>query len=57
MVEDSTKQFVFAVDFGGNPDLAGYTINTTKAGYLDKVISNSTGTDPVQAGAIGALHY
>ena len=56
MVEDSTKQFVFAVDFGGNPDLIGYTIDTTNAGYLDKVTSNSTGTDPVQAGAIAALH-
>jgi 6-phosphogluconolactonase (cycloisomerase 2 family) len=56
LVEDNTKSFVFAVDFGGSPDLIGYTIDTTNVGYLDKVISNSTGTDPVQAGAIGALH-
>jgi len=56
IVEDNTKQFVFAVNFGGNPDLTGYTIDTTKAGYLDQVISSQTGTDPVQAGAIGALH-
>jgi 6-phosphogluconolactonase (cycloisomerase 2 family) len=56
IVEDSTKQFVFAVNFGGNPDLLGYTIDATKAGYLDKVVSSATGTDPVQAGAIGALH-
>jgi hypothetical protein len=56
LVEDNTKSFVFAVDFGGSPDLVGYTIDTTNAGYLDKVISNATGTDPVQAGAIGALH-
>ena len=56
MVEDSSKQFVFAVNFGGNPDLIGYTIDTTKAGYLDKVISSQTGTDPVQAQAIAALH-
>lgn len=56
MVEDSTNQFVFAVDFGGNPDLIGYTMDTTKAGYLDPVISNATGTDPVQAGAIAVLH-
>lgn len=56
MVEDSTKQFVFAVNFDGNPDLIGYTLDATKAGYLDSVISNSTGTDPVQAGAIAALH-
>ncbi|WP_348262588.1 beta-propeller fold lactonase family protein [Telmatobacter sp. DSM 110680] len=56
LVEDSTHAFVFAVDFTGSPDLIGYTIDSTKPGYLDPVISNSTGTDPVQAGAIGALH-
>lgn len=56
LVEDSTKQFVFAVDFGGNPDLIGYTLDATNAGNLDKVISNATGADPVQAGAIAALH-
>lgn len=56
LVEDSTKQFVFAVNFGGNPDLTGYTIDATKAGFLDQVISSQTGTDPVQAGSIGALH-
>jgi hypothetical protein len=56
IVEDSSKQFVFAVNFGGSPDLTGYTIDTTKAGYLDKVVSSATGTDPVQAGSIAALH-
>ncbi len=56
IVEDNTHAFVFAVNFGGNPDLSGYTIDATKAGYLDTVISSQTGTDPVQAGAIGALH-
>jgi 6-phosphogluconolactonase (cycloisomerase 2 family) len=56
IVEDSTGQFVFAVDFGGNPDLIGYTIDSTNAGFLDKVVSSATGTDPVQAGAIAALH-
>lgn len=56
LVEDSSHQFVFAVDFGGSPDILGYTQDTTNAGYLDQVISNATGTDPVQASAIGALH-
>jgi 6-phosphogluconolactonase (cycloisomerase 2 family) len=56
LTEDNTHSFVFAVDFGGNPDLIGYTIDTTNAGYLDPVISNQTGTDPVQAGGIGAIH-
>jgi hypothetical protein len=56
MVEDKTGAFVFAVDFGGSPDLLGYTIDATKAGFLDRVISNATGTDPVQASAIAAWH-
>ncbi len=56
LAEDSTKQFVFAVNFGGSPDLLGYTISKTNAGYLDKVVSSQTGTDPVQATAIAALH-
>lgn len=56
LVEDSSGQFVFAVDYGGSPDLLGFTFDTTKAGYLDTVISNATGTDPVEAGAIAALH-
>ena len=56
MVEDNTHAFVFAVNFGGSPDVIGYTIDATKAGFLDKVISNATGTDPAQAGAMAALH-
>jgi 6-phosphogluconolactonase (cycloisomerase 2 family) len=56
IVEDNTHQFVFAVNFGGNPDLTGYVIDTTKAGYLDQVTSNATGTAPTQAGAMAALH-
>lgn len=56
MVEDSSHQFVFAVDFGGTPDLLGYTVDATNLGYLDQVISSQTGTDPVEAGAIAAIH-
>jgi len=56
LVEDSSHQFVFAVDDGGSPDLLGFTLDTTNAGYLDQVISSATGTDPVQAGAVAALH-
>jgi 6-phosphogluconolactonase (cycloisomerase 2 family) len=56
MVEDNTHAFVFAVDFGGSPDLLGYTFDATTAGNLDKVISSATGTDPVQASAVAALH-
>jgi 6-phosphogluconolactonase (cycloisomerase 2 family) len=56
LVEDSTAQFVFTVNFGGNPDLVGYTIDATKAGYLDQVLSSQTGTDPVQASSIAAAH-
>ncbi len=56
IVEDNTHAFVFAVNFGGTPDLNGYTLDTTHAGYLDQVITSATGTDPVQAGAMAALH-
>lgn len=56
LAEDNTGTFVFAVDFGGSPDLKGYTFDTTNAGYLDAVVSGSTGTDPVQASAIAASH-
>lgn len=56
MVEDSTAQFVLVVNFDANPDLLGYTIDTTNAGYLDQVVSSQTGTDPVQASAVAAVH-
>ncbi|HUN85918.1 MAG TPA: beta-propeller fold lactonase family protein [Terracidiphilus sp.] len=56
MVEDNTDTFVLVTDFGGNPDLKGYTFDTTNAGYLDAVISSATGTDPVEANAIAAQH-
>jgi Lactonase, 7-bladed beta-propeller len=54
LAEDSTGTFVFAVDFGGSPDLKGYTFDTTNAGYLDAAISAATGTDPVEASGIAA---
>lgn len=55
LTEDSTGTFVFAVDYGGSPDLKGYTFDSTNAGYLDAVVSGSTGTDPVQASAVVAV--
>jgi 6-phosphogluconolactonase (cycloisomerase 2 family) len=54
LAEDNTGAFVFAADFGGSPDLKGYTFDSTNAGYLDGVISAATGTDPVQASGIVA---
>lgn len=56
LAEDNSSNFVFAVNFDGGPDLNGYVFDTTNAGYLDKVISSSTGTDPVQAAAVAAAH-
>jgi hypothetical protein len=53
--EDSTNQFVLVVDSGGSPDLEAYTADATTAGQLDSSISSSTGTDPVQAVAIGTI--
>jgi 6-phosphogluconolactonase (cycloisomerase 2 family) len=54
MAEDSTGTYVFAVDYGGSPDLMGYTFSSSNAGYLTSAISSATGTDPVQASAIVA---
>ena len=54
LAEDSTGTFVFAVDYGGSPDLMGYTFDATNAGYLDASVSGATGTDPVEASAIVA---
>jgi 6-phosphogluconolactonase (cycloisomerase 2 family) len=56
LVEDSSGKFVLTVNFGGNPDLLGYNIDSTHAGYLDKVVSGATGTAPTQASDIAALH-
>ena len=56
LAEDNLNNFVLAVDYGGSPDLKGYTFDSTTAGNLDAVISSSTGTDPVQASAIAAAH-
>lgn len=56
MVEDNSGQFLFTVNYGGSPDLKGYTFDSTTAGALDAVISSSTGTDPVKATAIAAAH-
>jgi 6-phosphogluconolactonase (cycloisomerase 2 family) len=56
MVEDNTNQFVLAVDYGGGYDLMGYVFDTSTLGALDNVISSATGTDPVYASAIAAVH-
>jgi 6-phosphogluconolactonase (cycloisomerase 2 family) len=56
LAEDNSGTFVFTVSFGGSPDLTGYTFDSTNAGYLDSVISSTTGTDPVEASAIAAAH-
>ncbi|MDE3186354.1 MAG: beta-propeller fold lactonase family protein [Acidobacteriota bacterium] len=56
LAEDNTGNFVFAVNYDGNPDLMGYVFDTTNPGYLDPVISTTTGTDPVQASGIAAAH-
>jgi 6-phosphogluconolactonase len=56
LAEDRTATFVFAVNYDGSSDLTGYTYDTTNAGYLDKVLSVSTGTDPVQATGIAVAH-
>jgi 6-phosphogluconolactonase len=56
LAEDNSLNFVFAANNGGSPDLSGYVFDTTNPGYLDKVISSTTGTDPVEASAVAATH-
>jgi 6-phosphogluconolactonase len=56
MVEDNTGSYVFAVNYGGGPDLSGYTFSATSPGYLVPSISAPTGTDPTLASAIAAAH-
>lgn len=56
LAEDSTDQFIFAASYGGSYDLTGYIFDTTTAGTLDTVIQSTTGTDPVEAIAVAALH-
>jgi 6-phosphogluconolactonase (cycloisomerase 2 family) len=56
LAEDNSGTFVFVVNFGGNPDLRGFTFDSTNPGYLDSVLTSATGTDPVQATVVSALH-
>lgn len=51
LAEDSTGNFLLAVDFAGNPDLEAYTMSS---GTLTSSLTDSTGTDPVGAVAIAA---
>lgn len=55
MTEESTGNYLLAVNSGGNPDLSAFTYDTTTAGKLDSGVTGATGTDPVQASAIAAL--
>jgi 6-phosphogluconolactonase (cycloisomerase 2 family) len=56
LAEDNSGNFVFAVNYGGNPDLIGYTLDAKNGGFLDNVISAATGIDPALASTIGAAH-
>ncbi len=56
MVQDNTEAYVFAVNYGGSPDLTGYTFSASNPGALVSAISAATGSDPTLAGAIAATH-
>jgi 6-phosphogluconolactonase (cycloisomerase 2 family) len=56
MVQDSTGTYVFATNYGGNPDLSGYTFSTTDAGALVSAFSSATGTAPTLATTLAASH-
>ncbi len=55
LTQDSTGNYLLAVDSGGSPDLEAYIFDTTTAGKLDSALTGSTGTDPVQASTVAAL--
>jgi 6-phosphogluconolactonase len=54
LAQDSTGNYVLAVDSGGGPDLEAYTFDATTAGKLDSAFTSATGTDPVSAIAVAA---
>lgn len=56
MVQDSTGSYAFAVNYGGTPDLSGFTFSGTNPGYLVSSASGATGTDPTLPSAVAALH-
>jgi 6-phosphogluconolactonase len=56
LVQDSTTAYVFAVNYGGSPDLTGYTFSGANPGYLVSTISAATGSDPTLATAIAVAH-
>ena len=52
---DANTNYLLAVNFGGNPDLNGYTFDATTPGKLNAAVTGASGTDPAQAAAIAAL--
>jgi len=52
LAEDSTGNYLLAVDFAGNPDLQAYTMSS---GALTSAVTDPTGSDPVGAVGIAAL--
>jgi 6-phosphogluconolactonase (cycloisomerase 2 family) len=54
LAQDSSGNFLLVVDSGGDPDLLGFSFDSTTAGKLDAAVSSSTGTDPVEASAVAA---
>jgi DNA-binding beta-propeller fold protein YncE len=53
LAEDSQAQYVLEINSSGSPDLEAYTMSS---GALTSAVTGQTGTDPVQATAIAALH-
>jgi 6-phosphogluconolactonase len=53
---DNSGSYILAAAFGGGPDLAMYSFDTTTPGKLDLVTSAQTGTDPTGASTIALTH-
>ncbi|MGB6191535.1 MAG: beta-propeller fold lactonase family protein [Terracidiphilus sp.] len=55
MIQDSTGSYLLVTNYGGTPDLSGYTFSSADGSLVSK-ISSATGTDPTLASAIAGLH-
>jgi 6-phosphogluconolactonase len=55
LAEDSDSNFVLTTSEGGGYDLEAYIFDATTAGKLDLAIKSTTGTDPTEAIAVGAV--
>jgi len=55
LIQDNTGNYMLVGDFGGNPDLQGFTFDSATPGKLNSAFTASTGTAPTQVSGIAAV--